>query len=152
MESIDDTNQAIEDLRDGLMLNIDLQVSTELEVYVMFGVPMPSQPPMADEKSFKVLFKAVKFELLQRMFNDSVERIKYNDSTVAALTSQNIELELLRLHQRCLVSNHLKFVQHHARSLYGVIEKSWQGQCSTTHSAELCLDARLVGRHCFTDA
>ena len=97
-----------------------------------------------DEGSFKVVFKAIKFALSQRMFNDSFERIRYNNSTLATLTSQNIELEPLRLDQRCPVSNHLKSVQHHARSLYSVIEKSWQCQCSTTHSANLCLDARLV--------
>ena len=91
-----------------------------------------------------MVFKAIKFAVSQRMFNDSIERIRYNNETLATLTSQNIELEPLRIHQRCPVSNHLKAVQHHARSLYNVIEKSWQCQCSTSHSANLCLDARLV--------
>lgn len=90
-----------------------------------------------------MVFKAIKFAVSQRMFNDSIERIRYNNETLATLTSQNIELEPLRLHQRCPVSNHLKAVQHHARSLYSVIEQSWQCQCSTTHRANLCLDARL---------
>ena len=78
------------------------------------------------------------------MFNDSIERIRYNNSTLATLTTQNIELEPLRLHQHCPVLNHLKVVQHHARSLYRVIERSWQCQCTTTHSANLCHEARII--------
>lgn len=105
---------------------------------------MLMQPQLLGEASFKPAFKSVKFALSERVLNDSIERIRYNNSTLATLTSQNIELEPLRLHQHCPVSNHLKVVQHHARSLYRVIEKSWQCQCSTAHSANLCLDARLV--------
>ena len=105
---------------------------------------MLMQPQLLGKASFKPAFKAVKFALSQRVLNDSIERIKYNNSTLATLTSQNIELEPLRLNQHCPVSNHLKAVQDHARNLYRVIEKSWQCQCSTTHSANLCLDARLV--------
>ncbi|KAL8791112.1 MAG: hypothetical protein Q9195_006056 [Heterodermia aff. obscurata] len=146
MESIDDMTEAIEDLRDRLNLDVNLQVSLgagNVRVRTVLRAN-PTQPPIRDEGSFKVVFKAIKYAVSQRMFDESVERIRYNNTILADLTSQNIELEPLRLQQRCPVSKHLKAVQHHARSLYRVIEKSWQCQCSTTHSANLCLDARLV--------
>ena len=102
------------------------------------------QQQLLGEGSFKAVFKAVKFALSQRVFDDSIEQIRYNNSILRTLTSQNIELEPLRLHQYRSVSNRFKAAQKHARSLYRVIENSWQCQCSISHSANVCLDARLV--------
>jgi hypothetical protein len=59
------------------------------------------------------------------------------------LTSQNLELEPLRVPQSQCSAKHLKTIQEHAKNLYDLINQGWTCRCRESHRAHLRLDSRL---------
>lgn len=65
-----------------------------------------------------------------------------NNSILAGLTAQNLELEPIRRRRRSAFSR-LKYVQQHLVDLYDAMRLCWICGCSTQHHALLRLDSRL---------
>jgi hypothetical protein len=86
--------------------------------------------------------KRIQIIFSRGVYQEALKRLEKNNSILAGLTAQNLELEPIRRRRRIPITR-LKYIQQHLVDLYNAIRPCWICGCPTQHYTLLRLDARL---------
>ncbi|ERF69948.1 hypothetical protein EPUS_05492 [Endocarpon pusillum Z07020] len=129
--SYDSYMSCVEDMDAALK---DLEARLELDVN--------GKPTWVDDSSFKSQMKRIQIIFSRGVYQEALKRLEKNNSILAGLTAQNLELEPIRRRRQMPITK-LKYYQQHLVNLYNAIRPCWICGCPTQHYTLLRLDARL---------